>query len=98
MYPEGSAMCRGQLWQINKPLTQRGDLHYGDHHQIPRGYVYCMSLLLLHLCTLGISESVGETGAGWRMGQVDFFDLSEYYWTNRTMAPSTDQRYDYAQL
>ena len=43
-------------------------------------------------------RDIGETGAGWRMGQVDFFDLSEYYWTNRTMAPSTDQRYDYAQM
>ena len=41
---------------------------------------------------------VGETGAGWRTGLVDFFDLSEYYWTHRTVAPSTDQRYDYAQL
>ena len=48
----------------------------------------------LALCYLYL----GETWAGWRMGQVDLFDLSEYYRTNRTMAPSTDQRYDYAQL
>ena len=24
--------------------------------------------------------AVGETGAGWRMGLVDLFDVSEYYW------------------
>ena len=40
----------------------------------------------------------GETGAGWRTGLVDFFDLSEYYWTHRKKVPYTDQRYDYAQM